>query len=122
MAGRGLAKKTRDLIEASFAILQVIQPASVRAVCYQLFIGHVLADMGKSETDKVSRALTTAREQGMIPWAWIVDETRQVERTQAWITPSEYADTVMRAYRKDWWATQPRRLMVISEKGTIGGT
>jgi len=122
VSGRGLAQKTIALIDASFAILEEIQPASVRAVCYQLFIAHLIANMGKKETDKVSGHLTTARERGMIPWEWIVDETRQVERTQTWVTPSQYADTVMRSYRKDWWANQPERLMVISEKGTIGGT
>lgn len=118
---RGLAKKTITLIEASKAFLREVHPATVRAVCYQLFIRHLIANMGKNETKKVSSHLTTARENGMIPWEWIVDETRQVEQRQTWSTPSEYADTVMNAYHKDWWAEQPERLMVISEKGTVGG-
>jgi hypothetical protein len=39
MSGRGISIKTRDLIDASYCILQEIQPASVRGVAYQLFNG-----------------------------------------------------------------------------------
>ena len=83
----GLADKTQALIDASISILNEIQPASVRAVCYRLFVPGMIASMEKGQTDKVSRALTTARERGMIPWEWIVDETRQVERPARWRDP-----------------------------------
>jgi hypothetical protein len=36
--------------------------------------------MGKNSTNRVSRQLVDAREQGLIPWGWIVQETREVER------------------------------------------
>jgi hypothetical protein len=122
MAGRGLAKKTTDLMAACAAILEEIQPTSVRGVCYQLFVqGRQIPSMSVRDTKRVSSVLTKARELGVIPWEWIVDETRQVQRWQTWSTPSEYADTVMNAYAKDWWAEQPQRLLVISEKGTVGG-
>jgi hypothetical protein len=121
MGGRGLATKTIALIEASFAILEEIQPATVRAVCYRLFTQRLIASMGKNETDKVSKALTTAREKGMIPWDWIVDDTRQIASWRMWSNPAEYADEVMSSYARDWWAEQPQRLLVISEKGTVSG-
>ncbi|MDQ3695454.1 MAG: hypothetical protein M3464_17795, partial [Chloroflexota bacterium] len=63
---RGLATKTIALIEASASILEEIQPATVRAVCYRLFTQNLIANMSKGETDKVSRALTLARERGWI--------------------------------------------------------
>ena len=118
---RGLAQKTIDLIAASAAILQEIQPATVRAVCYRLFTQGLIANMSKGETDKVSRALTTARECGAISWKWIVDETRHVERRASWDDPAAFMDTVKQSYRKDWWSDQPERLLVVSEKATVGG-
>jgi hypothetical protein len=36
--GRGKARRSLELIEASIEILEAIQPATVRAVCYRLFI------------------------------------------------------------------------------------
>lgn len=119
--GRGLAKKTSDLIEASATILEQIQPATVRAVCYRLFVLNLIANMGKNETSKVSRALTTARERGMISWSWIVDETRSVEAWQGWTDPDAFVREQLDGYRRDWWQDQPQRLLVISEKATIGG-
>lgn len=81
--GRGKAQKSLDLIDAARAILREIQPATVRAVCYRLFVANVIDNMSKSQTNKVSRQLTWAREEGIIPWHWIVDETREAERISA---------------------------------------
>jgi hypothetical protein len=67
--GRGRSQQTINLLVASRDILEEIQPASVRTVCYRLFTLGLLSSMKKSETNKVSRLLTTAREQGDIPWA-----------------------------------------------------
>src|SRR5690606_34476511 len=53
--GRGKAEATRKLIAACREILDEIQPATVRAVCYRLFTAGLIPDMGKASTDKVSR-------------------------------------------------------------------
>jgi hypothetical protein len=119
---RGLAHKTRVLIAQSASILAEIQPATVRAVCYRLFVQGAIASMAKGDTDKVSKALTTARERGLVPWAWIVDETRRVERDASWDDPAAFMGVVRRSYRKDRWVEQPQRLLVASEKATVGGT
>ncbi|MBA3415750.1 MAG: hypothetical protein H0U10_11055 [Chloroflexia bacterium] len=118
---RGLALKTRTLIDTSAAILAAIQPATVRGVAYKLFTRKLIPDMSKGSTDKVSRVLTIAREQGTIPWGSIVDETRAVERRAAWGDLAAFGETVRDAYHKDRWDDQPERLFVVSEKNTVGG-
>jgi hypothetical protein len=120
--GRGKARKSLELIDACADILEEIQPASVRAVCYQLFIRKWLPDMSKKSTGRVSTQLTWAREHGRIPWEWIVDETREVERVDSWADPARFIATVKRAYRRDFWAPQRFRVEVWSEKGTVRGT
>jgi hypothetical protein len=60
--GRGKSPKTVALIEAAFSILEEIQPASVRAVCYRLFTLGLIKNMDKAETNKVSTQLTWATE------------------------------------------------------------
>jgi hypothetical protein len=122
VSGRWKSRRSLDLIDAAITILEEIQPCSVRAVCYQLFTKGVIASMAKSETNRVSTQLTWAREHGLLPWHWIMDETRDAERVNAWEDPAAYVETVKRAYRRDRWADQPKRVEVWSEKGTIRGT
>ena len=78
--------------------------------------------MEKTETNRVSRQLTEAREAGDVPWEWIVDETRDVERISTWANPQGFADAVMQSYRRNKWDAQPCRVEVWSEKGTVRGT
>jgi hypothetical protein len=104
---RGKAQKTLEQIASCIEILSEIQPASVRAVAYQLFIQKLIEDMGRSNTARVSRQLVYAREHEMIPWEWIVDETREPERVAQFDNPEEFARVVQNSYRRDRWAQQP---------------
>jgi len=119
--GRGLATKTLSIISTCYAILEEEQPLTVRGVCYRLFNRKLIPDMGKNSTKKISTVLTTARERSMIPWSWIVDETREIDYVNSWDDPETFIDSVTTQYRKDRWATQPERVFVVSEKGTVGG-
>ena len=40
----------------------------------------------------------------------------------SWDNPEQIIETAVAQYRKDYWAMQPRRVEVWSEKGTIRGT
>lgn len=120
--GRGKSRNSLALIEASREILAEIQPATIRAVCYRLFVLRLISSMGKNNTNKVGQQLVWAREQGIIPWHWVVDETREAERISTWNSPEEIISAAVRGYRKDYWHAQPNRVEVLSEKGTIRGT
>jgi hypothetical protein len=119
---RGKGRRNLELIDACHRILEEIQPASVRAVCYRLFVEGYIASMAKSETNRVSRQLTDAREAGTIPFEWVVDETRSVEVVPTWADPGDFAKTITRSYRRNKWDAQPGRIEVWSEKGTVRGT
>ena len=118
---RGKSHESLELIDAASEILAEIQPASVRAVCYKLFTRGLIPSMSKSETNKVSRLLARAREEGCIPWEWIVDETREPERPNTWANPKEFAAAAQRSFRRDRWQHQPVYIEVWSEKGTVRG-
>ena len=120
--GRGKSKNSMALIDASIIILEAIQPCSVRAVCYQLFMRKLIPDMSKNSTGAVGKQLVYARENGLIPWAWIVDETREAETIASWDNPESIIQGAVNQYRKDYWSMQPRRVEVWAEKGTIRGT
>ena len=120
--GRGKSAKSLELVRFAKEILEEIQPATVRAVCYRLFVAGQIPDMSTNNTQRVSSQLVWGREQGIIPWEWIVDETREAERIAAWDNPEGIIGQAVRQYRKDYWSEQPNHVEVWSEKGTVRGT
>ena len=119
--GRGMGASSLALIEAMRTTTAVIQPVTGRGVGYKLFTAGQIASMATNEMQRVYRLLKYAREQGILPWEWIVDETREIERVPTWANPQEYAECVARSYRRDFWDQQPVRVIVVSEKGTVRG-
>ena len=118
---RGRSRATLDLITTSIKIIKACQPVSVRGVCYKLFVAGLIESMMVGNTQKVSRILRDAREEGLIPWEWIVDESRQLEHQPQWENLEDYARSSELGYRRDFWADQAGRVIVISEKGTVAG-
>jgi hypothetical protein len=118
---RGRAQATLDLIDTCIKIIEPCQPISVRGVCYKLFVAGLIDSMAGKNTQKISRILTDAREEGLIPWEWIVDESRQLERQPRWSNLEAYAAVIERAYRRDFWADQNSCVVVMSEKSTVAG-
>jgi hypothetical protein len=119
--GRGMAKKSLDLIDEMHEIAEAAQPITGRGVGYKLFTKGLIPSMAVKDMRVVYRLLKEARERDIIPWEWIVDETREVEKVSTWRDPKEYVRAVRRSYRRDFWQNQPDRVMVVSEKGTVRG-
>ena len=119
--GRGRSQKTLDLIDAMHDIAEAAQPITGRGVGYKLFTMGLIPSMASKEMKRVYNNLRIAREEGTVPWEWIVDETRTVERAPSWRDPAAFVATVRRSYRRDFWNQQPCRVEVWSEKGTVRG-
>jgi hypothetical protein len=119
--GRGMAQRSLDLIGEMHAVAEDAQPITGRGVGYKLFAAGLISSMARSEMQRVYRLLRVAREEGTIPWEWIVDENRTLERVSTWDDPEDYARCVARSYRRDFWNQQPARVEVWSEKGTVRG-
>jgi hypothetical protein len=114
---RERAKDTLDLIATCSEIIAQVQPITVRGVCYKPFVAGLIDSMAVKNTQKISRA----REEGVIPWEWIVDDSRHTERKPHWLDLKEYAGVIERSYRRDYWEYQLDRVVVISEKATAAG-
>src|SRR5258707_263913 len=87
-------------------VVQLDREGAVRAVCYRLFVAGIIESMERRNTSRVSVQLRWAREQGILPWPWIVDETREAECIPAWDDPESFAKSVSRQYRRDNWGQQ----------------
>jgi hypothetical protein len=119
--GRGKARASLDLVAAMYEAAEAAQPITGRGIGYKLFAAGLIPSMDRSDMQRVYRLLRDAREDGTIPWEWIVNETRRRERVSTWDDPAAYARTVARSYRRDFWNQQPARVEVWSEKGTVRG-
>lgn len=119
--GRGRAKKTLDLIDTMYRIVEVAQPITGRGIGYKLFVAKLSPSMSTNDMQKVYRLLKEAREEGILPWEWIVDESRQLEKTASWDDPEAFTQAVINGYRREYWNQQPVRVEVWSEKGTVRG-
>jgi hypothetical protein len=73
-----MAQRSLDLIEAMYAAAEAAQPITGRGVGYKLFSAGMIPSMGRADMRRVYRLLKEARERGHVPWAWIVDETREL--------------------------------------------
>jgi hypothetical protein len=93
----------------------------VRSIAYKLFSRKLIPGMQKEHTSRVSELGVLLREQGRLPWDWIVDLTRLEDNVPTWADPEDYAESVMASYRKNKWADQPKHIIVCSEKSTIEG-
>jgi hypothetical protein len=116
-----MGKKSLALIDAMVAIAEAAQPITGRGVGYKLFVQKLIASMKVGDMQRVYRLLKEASEQDIIPWGWIVDESRQLEKTANWDDSDAFIKTVINGYRREYWNQQPRRVEVWSEKGTVHG-
>src|SRR5262245_49433948 len=89
--GRGMAQRSRDLIDAMNEAAEKAQPITGRGIGYKLFTAGLIPSMEEKEMQRVYRLLKQARERDIIPWEWIVDETRSLERASTWDDPEQYA-------------------------------
>lgn len=119
--GRGRGRKTIELRDRAAQILAAIQPATVRSVAYKLFSEGFISNMSKTETSRVSRMLTNAREDEEIPWDWIVDNTRRPTWPGTYSSPMNFSRSVPQWWRQDPWEYQDVRVEVWSEKDTVSG-
>src|SRR5262245_55395820 len=116
---RGKGRRSLDLIEAMYAAAEAAQPITGRGVGYKLFAAGLIDSM--DEMPMVYRLLRIAREDGDIPWEWIVDETRELEKVGTWKNRAAFARDAMRQFRLDFWNQQSWQVEVWSEKGTVRG-
>jgi hypothetical protein len=120
---RGKSQSRLALRQACYERLEATQPASVRSVAYYLFnVLGLIPSMEKKYVARVGDEIRQARELGDIPWAWVVDESRQLERRPSWSDPEDFIESVIPQYRLDYWEQQPYAVEVWSEKSTVSGT
>jgi hypothetical protein len=105
---------------ALLAILQEIQPATVRQVFYQ---ATVVGLVPKSENGygMVQNDLVLLRRDGRVPYRWLADNTRWQRKPATFTNIESALRQAARYYRKDLWAEADRYVEVWLEKDALAG-
>lgn len=78
------------------------QPASVRHIYYRAVVAGLVE---KKETGyrKVQRELLRLRRDGLLPFSWIVDESRRAHWPQVYLSPTSALNALAGSYRRNPW-------------------
>jgi hypothetical protein len=104
-------KSTTQLIAQATAILAEESPMTIRQLFYRL-VSIAAIQNSRGDYQRVSTAMTKARNDGRIDFDCIVDRSRPEYMPRVFDDAAAYAETVSRAYRKDYWQLQPQRVEV----------
>ena len=113
-------RKTEILIETAVEILTGKHPMTVRQVYYRLVSRQVIKNT-RAQYHAVSKALVSARQEGIIPWEWIEDRLRRPRTVQMWEDLADFIETAKQSYRRDVWANQEGCVEVWLEKDALSG-
>ncbi|WP_030230300.1 hypothetical protein [Streptomyces sp. NRRL S-350] len=106
-----------------YALVRDAQPCTVRHV-YYLGLGLLWEkDTGKSRRNYSVpvRELGYMREHGLLPWEWITDGTRLVRQEMQYDSMLDALERTTATYRRNLWASQPRRVEVWCESDSVSG-
>jgi hypothetical protein len=119
--GCGFQEKTLPL---AFVIAQAAkeeQPLTVRRVLYRTVSDGWLPSTDDKYYNQTKRITRILREDGVVPFKWIVDHVRSTEKPSSWAGLEDFAKTVRNAYRKDFWAQLEHYVHFLIEKDAAAG-
>jgi hypothetical protein len=117
----GMRAKNLPLAIVATQLALQEKPLTLRGLMYRAVSAGFLPSTDREHYSRLGRIMTTLREAGVVPFSWIVDNVRATEKPSSWSGLEKFADTVKRAYRKDFWASLPEYVHVIVEKDAIAG-
>lgn len=123
MSGKkGMIRRTQAQMQADrdtiVAVLTAEHPVTLRRLLYKL-----MSDHGAAKTDyvKVGKMLCKLRQEGIVPWDWVIDNTRRMEVPTTFTSVAHGLRTLLNVYRRDPWLDQDCLVFAMSEKDAIAG-
>lgn len=98
------------------------KPVTLRGLMYRLVSAGWLPSTDATHYTRTGRLMTRLREEGLVPYHWIVDGVRSTIKPSSWAGIGDFADTVRDAYRMDFWSQLPAYVHIICEKDAVAGT
>jgi hypothetical protein len=102
-------------------ILSADNPQTVRQVFYALTVRGVIAKAEIEYQRTVIRLLVEMREAGVIPFAWIADNTRWMRKPSTFTGLESCLNNTSKFYRRDLWAAERVYVEIWCEKDALAG-
>ena len=122
---RGLSDEGLAKVHVVLVLLKEFEkylPLTLRQIYYQL-VGKSIIENEQKEYKKLSRLLTKARLQGLVPWKAIEDRARSVLTSSAWDNKDHFidwtAEDVLQGYRRNLLQNQSEALEIWIEKDAL---
>ncbi len=100
-------------------------PTSIRFLFYELVSREVVpkaypAERKRTPSQDISDAVKHLRQAGIVPWGWIVDETRALYSQRYASSVYGYVEDILRAARIDLWNGEPPPLILCESRSLAG--
>jgi hypothetical protein len=120
IVGRGRSAATVALGQVAHGILAESQyPMTLRQLYYRLVS---VGAIPKTEAGygKLKRLIVGLREDGTVPWDWLVDHTRAVFAARTWVGIEDLLNDTAKLYRRDLMHQQEVAVQLWAESDSIG--
>src|SRR5262245_15831061 len=115
-------RRTKDEIagirEAILDLCREHQPLTVRQLYYRLVVAGTIDKTQAQYKNTVVRLCGLMREEGELPWDWIVDETRWMHKPDSYSSLVGALEEMQSHYRRDVWLRQDVYVEVWSGSGS----
>jgi hypothetical protein len=117
---RATQAEMQERRDALYAIVAEGHPMTVRQTYYQATVRGIV-DKTEDGYNKVQDLLAQMRRQELLPWDWIIDNTRRVIRPATYAGIAECLEDAADSYRKSLWLDKDCRVQIWLEKDALSG-
>jgi hypothetical protein len=118
---RRTGAKMKVIREAIYSVLAADHPMTVRQCFYALTVLGVIDKTESQYKTTVIRLLVQMRREGVIPYAWISDNTRWMRKPDTYRGLGQFLRHTARFYRRDLWANAESYVEIWCEKDALAG-
>ena len=97
------------------------QPVTNRQLFYLLVSAMVIEKLEREYKNTVLRLSLELRESGLIPWEWVVDETRFYFAAKTYDSLGDALESTARAYRRSLWTDADINVQIWCESMSVAG-
>ena len=117
---RGITSTTKERQDAIYHWAELHKPVTVRQLYYRLVTLNLCA---KSENGykSVQRVCANMRNDGILPWLWITDQTRWQRKPDSYDNLQDALENMQAYYRRDLWRAQDNYVEIWIEKEALAG-
>jgi hypothetical protein len=118
--GRATDDEVAERRDKLLEIVEEGQPMTVRQVFYQVTV-HGIVEKEETGYDKIQRTLAAMRREEVLPFEWIVDNTRREQRPYTYIDVADALQDTAATYRKTLWTDEDPCVQIWLEKDALAG-